>query len=497
MANWAKGLAAGLETGYRMGEMYQKGAERRALQEAAQATPEMLQGYTAEQGAELEAAAKSGLYDIGMRQDAQGNFQGYTVTPKASPEMQGLVAPGQVSEMYGQRYAGTLAPEQVQGLRMGRMADIVAETDPIKAQQMKAAQAEQEYLAKSRPMQLESAGLQLEGARADAADRKRMTDFQSWVQEDPARGQNFQAVAAKARELGMSTKQQYEIASSLTGIDEAEFKANQNAIRKQLQGKDLNGALAAHKDSDLITPGSHYEVVRGKNGQVSLNNVDTATGKIIQANIFSGTEAEALGYLNKAAMDPASIVDYTLNLRSKNASIAASEASAAKDRALTGAYGQGLKAANLIDVKRPDGTVTQVDRSKYMVDGELQLPKGYSLIKAEQTAAQLPAALKTRYDELVKSDRWERARTADERILLLEKEGIPPSLVGLRSPTDDLIALMKSGGGKPAPAAAPVATPAGQQLVNLAGQMLPPAPIAPVAPTTSAQRLRGLYLSNQ
>ena len=342
MANWARGLASGLETGYRLGEVMQRGAERRALQEAATATPEQLQGYTAEQGAQLEAAAKSGLYDIGMKTDEAGNFQGYTVTPKASPEMQGLVAPGQVSEMYGQRYEGTLSPERVQGLRMGRMAEVLAQTDPVRAQQLRAQQAEQEYLAQARPMQLESAGLRLEGDRAEAADRRRMSDFQTWIQEDPTRAQNFQAVAAKTRELGMSMDQQFKVASNLTGIDEAEFKASQSSIRKLLQGKDLNGALAAHKDSDLITPGSHYEVVRGKNGQVSLNNVDTATGKIIQANIFSGTEAEALGYLNKAAMDPGSIVDYTMNLRKNQVAIAAQEAATEASRATTALRGEQL-----------------------------------------------------------------------------------------------------------------------------------------------------------
>ena len=52
MANWARGLASGLETGYRLGEVMQRGAERRALREAATAQPEVMQGYTAEQGAQ-------------------------------------------------------------------------------------------------------------------------------------------------------------------------------------------------------------------------------------------------------------------------------------------------------------------------------------------------------------------------------------------------------------------------------------------------------------
>ena len=353
MANWARGLAAGLETGYRMGDIYQRGAERRALQEAA--TEQAQQQYTPEMGTELERIA--GL----TTQNAQGEtVPQYQLTTQPgsvnyglsqyNPETGGYdvvrtgagasaqpyqIAPQQFS-MYGKTYNEQLTPERERGLRMERMAGVVAESDPIRAEQLRALSAEQDFQAKYRPMQLESAGLKLEGERAEAADRKRMGDFQTWLQEDPTRGQNFQAVAAKARELGMSTKQQYEIASNLTGIDKAEFEASQSSIRKLLQGKDLNGALAAHKDSDLITPGSHYEVVRGKNGQVSLNNVDTATGKIIQANIFSGTEAEALGYLNKAAMDPASVVDYTLQLQKSKAAIMQAEASARASDATVG-----------------------------------------------------------------------------------------------------------------------------------------------------------------
>jgi hypothetical protein len=52
--------------------------------------------------------------------------------------------------------------------------------------------------------------------------------------------------------------------------------------------------------------------------------VDTATGKVIQANVFSGTEAETTAYLNKAAMDPATIIDFTMTLEKNKAAIEAS-----------------------------------------------------------------------------------------------------------------------------------------------------------------------------
>lgn len=371
MANWAKGLAAGLDTGYRLGEIMQRGAERNALREAAQAKPEELQGYTAEQGAQLEAAAKSGLYDIGMKTDDAGNFQGYTLTPKASPEMQGLMAPGQVSEMYGQRYAGTLSPEKVQGLRTGRMADIVDETDPIRAQLLRAQQAEQEFQAQYRPMQLESTSLQLGRGRREEAAAGRVDAFTAWAQENPDQARDFNAVRAKATELRMTPEEQFKVASNLTGIDEAEFKASQSRIRKMVQGQGLDGLLKLHKDSNDLDPGSHFEAVRGRDGTVSLNRVDTATGKVIQPNVFAGKEAEVVGYLNKAAMDPATIVDYTMNVEKTRAAIRASNASAAAHEAYSAKLSAGANeekglAKKVADVEAALGRNMTEDEKKIM-----------------------------------------------------------------------------------------------------------------------------------
>lgn len=509
MANWARGLAAGLETGYRLGEMYQKGAERRALQEAATATPEQLQGYTSEQGAQLEAAAKSGLYDIGMKTDEAGNFQGYTVTPKASPEMQGLVAPGQVTEMYGQRYEGTLSPERVRGLRMGRMADVLAETDPVRAEQLRAAQAEQEYLAQARPMQLESAGLELRGKRADAEDRQRMVDFQAWMQEDPTRGQNFQAVAAKARELGMSIDQQFKVASNLTGIDEAEFKAGQARIRKLTQGQGLDGLLKLHKDSNDLDPGSHFEKTVGKDGRITLNRVDTATGQIIQPNVFSGKEDEVVGYLNKAAMDPATIVDYTMTLQKNKAAIAAQEAATEASRATTALRGAQLTG---LQNQRAGSEEAARIREQYMelTPEEQAGAKGQGLIRQFNMAnakagnmVPMGTPPKTERTQLSPGEVTNRAKAmvdARERNPDTNKPYTLTEAVrfiegGAVTAADALIDAMRRNAPAAKPAAPGRATPAGQQILGLADVMLPPTPAAaPGAPTTSRDRMRGLYL---
>jgi hypothetical protein len=422
MGNWAKGLAAGLETGYRMGEMYQKGAERRALQEAATATPEQFQGYTTEQGAQLEAAAKSGLYDIGMKTDEAGNFQGYTVTPKASPEMQGLVAPGQVSEMYGQRYAGTLAPEQVQGLRMGRMADVVAETDPIRAQQLRAQQAEQEFQAKYRPMQLESAGLALSKGKREEAAAGRMQEFQTWQSENP--NASFADIVGKTKALGMNLSEQKEAASSVTGIAKAQFDNAELELKNLVKGKNLDQLLTAHRTSDLLDPGSHFEKRLGAGGKVSLDRVDTASGKVIQSGVFSGNENEVLGFLHKAAVSPEAIVDYTMNLEKNRVAIEKDSQLTEQSRAYTGFI------RNRSTAEKPTAVASLVDQAKGLVkDGTYKdVPTAIEALKKGSVRDRDQEAWAKAENELMKG-----GSTGDEILLqrdqFFARRGYAPALL--------------------------------------------------------------------
>ena len=60
--------------------------------QVARAAPEQSQGFTQEQGQQLQAAADSGQYDIGTKMNDDGSFAGYTVTAKSDPASQGLVA---------------------------------------------------------------------------------------------------------------------------------------------------------------------------------------------------------------------------------------------------------------------------------------------------------------------------------------------------------------------------------------------------------------------
>lgn len=102
------------------------------LADIAQAKPESSTGFTPEQGAELDAAAKSGQYDIGF-DDAK---QAYTVTPKADPTQTGVLAQQGVTDFMGTRTAGSMNPDQVNTARERAMAGVIMKRDPMQGMRM-------------------------------------------------------------------------------------------------------------------------------------------------------------------------------------------------------------------------------------------------------------------------------------------------------------------------------------------------------------------------
>ena len=60
----------------------------------------------------------------------------------------------------------------------------------------------------------------------------------------------------------------------------------------------------------MLDPGRHFEVLRDKKGAVTLQMVDSATGKPIGAPAFTGSEAEATKYLYTAASAPETLAEY-------------------------------------------------------------------------------------------------------------------------------------------------------------------------------------------
>jgi len=369
------GWATGLQSGITLAKAFKEGQERRRLEGIRTAAPEISQGYTAEQGQQLEAMAsainpETGRPYYNVQVGEGGN---YTVTPDfteaqtprtgmdtgsqygvANVELQptglgraGVVAQPipfnqqRVTDFLGRRFEGELTPDRIEALRSRAMAEGLSDPRMRQAALAEATRAERE--AEEAPLRqealrtqveagklgLKKAGFELTAAERAAADAQKMDDFSAWRSQNPQA--DFAAMSAKAQELGMSTDAQFKIASNLTGIKEQEFKASQQRIQELVKDQGLDGLLKAHKESKDLDPNSHFEVTRGQGGKITLNRVNTATGEIVQPNVFSGSEAETTAYLNKQATNPATVIDYTMNLEKNRAAID-------KDRALSGRY---------------------------------------------------------------------------------------------------------------------------------------------------------------
>lgn len=132
------------------------------------AQPEQSTGYTAEQGAELERAAQSGQYDIGMKTNDDGTFAGYTVTPKSDPAQTAVVAQQGVTDFLGKRTAGALSADDVTSGRQMALAGVLAKNgDPMAALRL-----EREAKQGSR----EDARFEREQKRWEKEDRKDAED---------------------------------------------------------------------------------------------------------------------------------------------------------------------------------------------------------------------------------------------------------------------------------------------------------------------------------
>ncbi|MEF9946790.1 MAG: hypothetical protein RR800_00355 [Comamonas sp.] len=128
------GFARGLESGQRLTQgvmaTYKQAQQEQELAKVAEAKPQESQGFTAEQGQNLEKLAKQGYaisYDEGKG--------GYVATNEAgdtkSVAMQG------VTDFMGSRTAGSLSPQQEDTQRAMAMASVIGKTDPARGMQLR------------------------------------------------------------------------------------------------------------------------------------------------------------------------------------------------------------------------------------------------------------------------------------------------------------------------------------------------------------------------
>jgi hypothetical protein len=325
MADFFKGLAGGFGTGLQFGQAMQARQERERLREAMGLTPQAMEQRQAtpeelaRAQAETQGRAAQDATDFGLTPQEQAMY-----APQMPVEGQRIGATQY--GLGGQTFNRMPTQQEIESARYAAAANVLAERDPVAAARMRQEQVRMQRENELFPLQkqqletqvesgkigLKKSGFELTAAERADADAKRMVDFNAWRSQNPQA--DFATMTAKAQELGMGVDQQFKIASNLTGIKEQAFKAAQQRIQELVQDQGLDGLLKAHKESKDLDPNSHFEVIRGKGGKVSLNRVNTATGEVIQPNVFSGSEAETTAYLNKAAMNPATIIDFTMTL---------------------------------------------------------------------------------------------------------------------------------------------------------------------------------------
>lgn len=138
------GFAAGFKVGRDAVSDGQKQRELREMREgiklAMEAKPEQSVGFTAEQGAELEAAARRGdKVDVAYKDDGQGNqvFDRYVITPAVPQDGSGTapasrdVAMQGVTDFMGQRTAGAIDDARLAAMRNQAVVNAVKQYDPV------------------------------------------------------------------------------------------------------------------------------------------------------------------------------------------------------------------------------------------------------------------------------------------------------------------------------------------------------------------------------
>lgn len=142
--SFARNFAAGQQIAQTALNAFDTARQKRDMGRIVDAKPEESQGFTAEQGAELEAAVKRGeQVAVQYKDDGQGNqvFDRYVVTPKmpdgqAGPPQQREVAMQGVTDFLGNRTAGTMSDGQVSSARQRALAGVIMKTDPVRGAQM-------------------------------------------------------------------------------------------------------------------------------------------------------------------------------------------------------------------------------------------------------------------------------------------------------------------------------------------------------------------------
>lgn len=219
-----QGARLGLDAYNQAKDREREERKRSELEAIADAKPEELSGFTAEQGDQLRAAAESGQYDIGYDETKKS----YTVTPKADPTQTGVIAQQGVTDFLGKRSAGSMSQEQQDSARQLAMAGVLTKYDPqegmrirreVKAQEREDQRWNRENEDRAKLKEYEEGRKAVfSGSRFGAAQnqyQQQMTEYQSKLEKYEA----DKAAGKSGPELGLPpvapTRPEYSIGDSL------------------------------------------------------------------------------------------------------------------------------------------------------------------------------------------------------------------------------------------------------------------------------------------
>jgi hypothetical protein len=368
MADFFKGLAGGFGTGLQFGQAMR---QRRMEDELAQAyaKPQTSQGYTAQDGQQLEELAKTGAYDIVPQYapsedpQKQGVFTGYRAVPKAGLDLQGdvpadgayiNVAPRQVQDYGGQRVAGQFDPTQLRGLQMQEAARVLGSYGDVRgAAALQSQAAEQEYRAEDRAYQArirpeQEKQLRLQGVLTEGqiADRQKLRDRETKVEavdtdvagfvtkrltgpdgemRPPSMDDNIAALQYRATALQKAglTKEATDSLKDYQG-----FAVNQIRLDEAQRNSQLGAVAAAIAQGDLGPAKAFYDrfVIDGakvvdmktdpKTGAITVSRVRD-DGTKLPDKVIKGGANELLAALN-SFKDPMSLYNFSQNEFSNN-----------------------------------------------------------------------------------------------------------------------------------------------------------------------------------
>jgi len=392
MANFFRGLASGLESGYKLGDTLQKYRERQAYEEAMKAQPEFMPPRSASPeelaGAQTETA-KLQQQDITTFGLSPEEAQRYA---PASPSQS---VPGRYSFL-GKEYTSPLSEAQIGLARREQMANVAAQYgNPLEAERLRASiraeQSDAERLGMERErlgltrqtteQQLEQGRITLEESKRKASDETLLRNLNERVvqfQQENQRPPSINELRNLATQLGATTDQLYKVGSTLTGIAETEAKASAMDIAKKIKGANLDKLIDLHKNDPAFDDNTYFEKIVGRDGKIVLNMKDKE-GKTIGSQTFSSA-SEATAYLAQQATDPANVYTWLQANRAKNAEIEKNLSQAAENRSVVGLRQQ--QAAALQSAKPTPDEQKRLDdlQSKF---ANAQTPKEKAAIQDE------------------------------------------------------------------------------------------------------------------